>query len=136
MARMEAEDTWRGIYGQAFVPPLNVLKKRPKRWPPRRSRRRFQQGSKADYEYQKEPCTHYLIVPFSAGVAGLPVHVLDQRLDAYECRGRLIPLGTFCDVEFFICPIDFAWAMIHTHEDHALGGPYFIRAEWLTEDSG
>ena len=112
---------------------MNVQKKRSKRSPPRRSRQRFRQGSKADFEYQKEACTHYLIVPFSAGVAGLPVHVLDRRLDAYECRGRLVPLGGFCDVEFFICPIDYAWAMIHTHEDHALGGPYFIRAEWLAE---
>ena len=39
-------------------------------------------------------------------------------------------------VEFFVCPIDFAWCMIHTHEDHAFGGPYFIRAEWLPGEQG
>jgi hypothetical protein len=41
----------------------------------------------------------------------------------------------FCDVEFFVCPTDFAWAMIHTHEDHAFEGPYFIRADWLAGGS-
>jgi hypothetical protein len=118
-ARRAAEDTWRGVYGQAF-----------------RGRPRLRRGAKADHEYQREPCTHYLIVPFSAGVAELPVQVLGRRMDAYECRGPLVPFGAFCAVEFFVCPTDFAWAMIHTHEDHALGGPYFIRAEWLPGGPG
>jgi hypothetical protein len=118
-ARLAAEETWRGVYGHAF-----------------HGRPRLRHGAKADYEYQQEPCTHYLIVPFSGGVAGLPVHVLGRQLDAYECRGPLVPLGAFCDVEFFVCPTDFAWAMIHTHEDHAWGGPYFIRAEWLPGEPG
>jgi hypothetical protein len=118
-AHIEAEDTWRGIYGHAF-----------------QGRPRLRHGAKADYDYQSEPCNHYIIVPFSAGVAGLPVHVLGCGLSAYECRGPLVPMGAFCDVEFFVCPTDFAWAMIHTHEDHALGGPYFIRAEWLAGGGG
>jgi hypothetical protein len=113
-AHREAEETWRGIYGQAF-----------------RGRSRLRHGAKADYEYRGESCDHYLIVPFSTGVAGLPVHVLGRRLSAHECRGPLVPMGAFCDVEFFVCPADFAWAMVHTHEDYELGGPYFIRVEWL-----
>jgi len=113
-ARLAAENSWRGVYAHAF-----------------RGRPRLRYGHKADFEYEREPCTHYLIVPFSAGVAGLPMGLLCRRIDAYECRGPLVPLGTFCEEEFFVCPTDFAWAMIHTHEDHALGGPYFIRAEWL-----
>ena len=117
-ARRMAEDAWREIYGHAF-----------RGWP------RLRYGTKADYEYQREPCAHYRIVPFSAGVPGLPVHVLGRRMDAYECHGPLVPLGAFCNVEFFVCSPDFAWAMIHTHEDHALGGPYFIRAEWLPRET-
>jgi hypothetical protein len=115
MAHQAAEATWREIYGQAFL-----------------GRPRHRHGAKADFAYQQEPCTHYLIVPFSAGVAGLPVHVLGRRRDAYECHGPLVPLGAFCDVEFFVCPPDFTWAMIHTHEDHAFAGPFFLRAEWLS----
>jgi len=118
-ARLAAEDKWRRIYGQSF-----------------RGRPRLRHGAKADYEYQQEPCTHYLIVPFSSGIAGLPVHVLGQCMGAYECRGPLAALGAFCDVEFFVCPTDFSWTMIHTHEDHALGGPYFIRAEWIPGGRG
>lgn len=117
-ARQAAEDDWRAIYGQAF-----------------RGRPRIRRGAKADYEYQLEPCTHYRIVPFSAGVPGLPVHVLGLQMGAYECRGSLVPLGAFCNVEFFVCPMDFAWTMIYTHEDHAFGGPYFIRAEWLPRET-
>lgn len=64
------------------------------------------------------------------------MHVYRQAIGAYECRGPLIPLGAFCDAEFFIGPPDLTWAMIHTHEDHALAGPYFIRAEWVAGDGG
>jgi hypothetical protein len=92
--------------------------------------------ARADHEYQQQPCDHYLVVPFSAGVDGLPVHVLSRTVGAYECRGPLVPLGAFCNVEFFVCPPDLSWAVIHTHEDHALGGPYFIRAEWLPSGDG
>lgn len=41
------------------------------------------------------------------------------------------PLGLFHNIEFFISPLDLSWTMIHTHEDHGFGGPYFIRREWI-----
>jgi hypothetical protein len=119
MVCVKIEEDWREIYGQAF-----------------RGRPRLRHGAKADYEYQRESCNHYLIVPFSARVAGLPVQVHHRSLGAYECRGPLIPMGAFCTVEFFICPTDFAWTMIHCHEDHGPGGPYFIRDEWLAAGRG
>jgi len=100
-ARKAAEGTWRAMYGQAF-----------------RSRPRLRCGVKAEHEYQREPCTRYRIAPFAAGVPGLPVHVLGRQMGAYECQGPLVPLGAFCNVEFFVCPMDFSWAMIHTYEDH------------------
>jgi hypothetical protein len=81
-ARLTAEQTWRAIYGSAF-----------------RGRPRLRRGARAEYEYQQEACRHYLIVPFSEGVAGLPVHVLGRRWDAYECCGPLVPLGAFHNVE-------------------------------------
>jgi hypothetical protein len=38
-------------------------------------------------------------------------------------------LGRFADLEPCVLGDDFAWVMVHTHEDHAVGGPYFVRAE-------
>jgi hypothetical protein len=118
-ARIATEEAWRQVYGWAF-----------------RGRPRVRHGARAEHEYSQQPCDHYLVVPFSTGVVGLPVHVLGLTIGAYECRGRLVPLGTFHNAEFFVCPPDMSWAMIHTHEDHAIGGPYFIRREWLPGGHG
>lgn len=117
--QVEAEAAWRRVYGRAF-----------------RGRPRLRHGARAEQEYRSQTCGHYLIVPFSAGVSGLPVHVYRRAIAAYECRGPLIALGAFCDAEFFISPPDLIWAMIHTHEDHAIGGPYFIRADWIVGGGG
>jgi hypothetical protein len=116
--RVEAETTWLRMYGGAF-----------------RDRPRLRHGAKADHEFRCQACDPYLIVPFSAGVPGPPVQVHRQVIAAYECRGPLIALGAFCDAEFFISPPDLSWSMIHTHEDHALGGPYFIRADGIPGSS-
>jgi hypothetical protein len=116
--RVEAEAAWRRVSGRAF-----------------RARPRLRRGPKAEHEYRSQACDHYLIVPFSASVAGLPVHVYRQAIAAYECRGPLIALGMFCDAEFFISPPDLTWTMIHTHEDHAIEGPYFILADWIPAGS-
>jgi hypothetical protein len=107
----ETEAYWRTIFGLAF-----------------RGRPRLRNGTRAEHEYQLiTDCTHYLIVPFTSGV----VHFIGQFISAYECWGSLVPLGAFCGNEFFICPIDFSWTMVHDHEDHAFGGPYFLRTEWI-----
>jgi len=45
------------------------------------------------------------------------------------------PLGAFCKLEPCIAADDFAWAMVHTHEDGehgaGMGGPYFITREMV-----
>ena len=73
-----------------------------------------------------------MLVPFLSNVPGTPVHVLAQRLSAFDCDGPLVELGEFSDIEFFVSPPDFAWTLVRTHEDFALGGPYFVRAEWIS----
>ena len=116
-AKLQIELDWRGIYGPAFI-----------RLP------RHRVGHKAEHEFAREPCTHYLIVPFTSDVPRIPMHIQGRgkrTLDAYECEGPLVALGEFCQAEFFVAPLDLSWTMVHTHEDHALGGPYFIRREWL-----
>ena len=114
-ARGALEQKWREIYGRAFV-----------------GRPRLRQGGRADHAYDQESCTRCVIIPFTSNVDGLPIQVCGSRKKrGYECCGPLIPLGRFCTMEFFICPSDFAWTMVHTHEDHAFGGPFFIRREWI-----
>jgi len=112
--RKEAETAWRRVYGHAFL-----------------GRPRLRHGVRAEHEYLQQRCDHYYIVPFSTGVPGLPVHVLGQAIAAYECHGPLIDLGLFCNAEFFVAPPDFTWTMVHTHENHGFGGPYFIRVDWI-----
>lgn len=113
---IEAEFDWRQRYGAAFG-----------------DRFRCKQDAKAEHEYAAEACDQYFVVPFSSDVAGLPVRVRERSLSAFRCHGPLVPLGEFHNAEFFVCPQDYAWTMVHTHEDHSLGGPYFTRAEWLPQ---
>ncbi len=115
--RVKAETAWRQIYCRAF-----------------QGRPRLRRGARAEHEYRSQRCDDYRIVPFAAGVSGLPIHVYRQSIAAYECRGPLVALGAFRDAEFFISPPDLAWAMIHTHEDFCFGGPYFIRSDWIPGD--
>ncbi len=96
-----------------------------------RGRPRLRYGAKVEHEYRSQVCDHYRIVSLPVGVPGLTVHMHRREFPAFECRGPLIAPGAFCDAEFFVSPPDLAWAMIHTHEDHSFGGPYFIRSEWL-----
>ncbi|QDV81896.1 hypothetical protein [Stieleria magnilauensis] len=116
-AAIDAERRWRDVYGQTFV-----------------ERSRVKTGAKADNEYRMELSAAYLIVPFTSGVNGLPVHVLHRRLSAYECNGPLVDFSSFHDVELFVSPFDYEWTMVYTHEDHACGGPYFHRREWINAD--
>src|ERR1019366_62455 len=114
-AHFAAEAEWRSIFGHVF-----------------RGRPRLKRGAKAEYEFLQEPCTHFLIVPFTSDVEGTPMHVYRKSISAYECHGALLRLGEFCDAEFFVSPLDLEWTMVHTHEDHAIDGPYFIRREWVS----
>lgn len=108
------DQNWRAIYGSAFV-----------------GKPRLRIGVKAEAEYAQNECSHYWVVPFNSDLAGTPVHVNERNRRGFECRGRLLSLSAFHLIEFFVCPIDFEWTMVHTHEDHSLGGPYFVRWQWI-----
>lgn len=117
--RLNAEAEWRKLFSRQ-------ASRRP----------RVRSGAKAEYEFLQQPCTHFLIVPFTSNVEGFPMDVRGRSLSAYECgayecSGPLVPLGEFCGAEFFVSPLDFDWTMVHTHEDFSIGGPYFIRREWV-----
>jgi hypothetical protein len=113
---IQRETRWRDIYATVF-----------------RSRLRHRHGAKAVYAYLNERATSWMLVPFLSNVYGTPIHVATPRLSAFECEGRLLELGDFSEMEFFVCPPDFAWTFVRTHEDFALGGPYFVRADWVNQ---
>jgi hypothetical protein len=107
---------WRKVYGHVFRPG-----------------QRLRHGAKAVHEYLSESATRWMLVPFLANVPGTPTHVLARRLSAFDCEGPLVELAEFSDAVFFVSPADLAWTFVRTHEDFALGGPYFLRAEWISE---
>ncbi len=95
---------------------------------------REKQGAKAQFAYSQQSAEMFMLVPF-LGKFGGP-HSINKpgpRTAAYECHGdgTLPDLSTFASIDFFIVPDDWSWTMIHTHEDYGLGGPYFIRKDWL-----
>jgi hypothetical protein len=95
---------------------------------------RHKQGVKAQFEYSQESTETFMIVPFLSNVRGPDfISKRGPRTAAFECHGNgvLPDLSAFAGTEFFIIPDDWSWTMIHTHEDHAFGGPYFIRKDWL-----
>jgi hypothetical protein len=113
-ARLAADQEWQAIYGQAFV-----------------GRPRLRVGAKRNSRIRTKSARIYLIVPLPANVPSVPMSAQRPAIGAYECRGPLVPLGAFCVAEFFVAPLHFDWTMVHTHEDHAFGGPFFVRREWL-----
>lgn len=40
-------------------------------------------------------------------------------------------LSEYHQLEFALFPDSYSWTLVHTHEDDAFGGPYFIRTEDL-----
>ncbi|MCE9566051.1 MAG: hypothetical protein K8U57_28865 [Planctomycetes bacterium] len=114
--RVEAEQQWRAVYGEAFA-----------------GRPRLRHGTRAEFEFARQLADRWLIVPLSSGFPGTSVARYGSVPTGYECEGALVPLGAAHNVEFSVSPADLSWTMLHTHEDHALGGPYFIRREWLPD---
>jgi hypothetical protein len=111
------ENKWEAIYGDVWRLGL-----------------RHKHEARAEDEYARQSAPEFLIVPFLGDHAG--PHDLGKRgprTAAYECRGgtELPALSAFSVLDFFVSPPDLSWTMLLTHEDYALGGPYFIRQEWL-----
>ncbi len=108
---------WETLYGNCFV-----------------HGNRNKEGARAQYEYSQQFAETFMIVPFLGNVGG--PHSINKRCArkaAYEClgHGALPDLSAFAETDFFVVPADMSWTMIHTHEDYAWGGPYFVRKEWM-----
>jgi hypothetical protein len=111
---------WDAVYGNAFAVERRV---------------RHRAGARAQEAYARQTADTFLIVPF-LGRRGGPhdINKPGPRIAAYACRnpeGGLPGFSTFANIDFFVAPPDLECTMVHTHEDHAYGGPYFVRKEWL-----
>lgn len=113
----ELEKRWQAIYTNAL-----------------RLGSRHKHGHRAEFEYSQQEAADFLIVPFLGPFSG-PLYMGKRysHTTAYECHGmgKVPDLSSFRNLEFFIAPPDYAWTMIHSHEDHGCGGPYFVRKEWV-----
>jgi len=55
----------------------------------------------------------------------------------YKCKGATIPdLGQFSTLDFVMVASDLSWTIMYTHEDDVLGGPYFVKKDWIDVSSG
>ena len=94
---------------------------------------RMRTGHRALHEYAQQSAQIFHIVPLAPQRGGPPeVTGGSQLRQGFECRGDgpLPDLSDFADLEFAVSPPGLDWTLAHTHEDHALGGPCFIRREW------
>ena len=89
-------------------------------------------GDSALYEYLQQSAGVFQVMPLPTGK---PPEVCrgSQIKQAIECCGDkpLPDLSAFASLELSISVQDYMWTMVHTHEDHAFGGPYFIQREWV-----
>jgi hypothetical protein len=121
-----AQAQWQAFFGSAFQGWWG-RRKRYSRQPEERLWVEHREGFKAVFKYQQQTCdATWLIVPLD----GISPGVRNATpMEAYECDGPLVLLGDFRYAEFFISPRDFEWTMVHTHEDHVLYGPFFLRRD-------
>ena len=90
-------------------------------------------GIKAQAEYARQPAGPVVIVPFTANTAGPHAQPNPGPRPTADTghAPRLPDLSPFHNLDFFIAPPDLAWTLLHTHEDFALGGPYFLHRHKL-----
>jgi hypothetical protein len=68
-----------------------------------------------------------ILLFLSAKITAFPISENSRPCTAHRYAGRPIDLSAYNELEFAVFPETFAWTLVHTHEDGAFGGPYFIR---------
>jgi hypothetical protein len=114
---LKVVQAWQSIYGRVWT-----------------KGQRQREGVRAEAEYRCEHADIFVVVPLNGSGGPATLGRESGLACAYECRGSgaLPDLSEFADCEFFISPPDLSWTMVHNHEDHAWGGAYFVRKEWLS----
>jgi len=77
--------------------------------------------------------TDLILLFLSSRIEAFPISTNHRANSAFTYRGNAIDLSNYHELEFALFPTSYAWTLVHTHEDGAMGGPYFIRADDLEE---
>ena len=88
-------------------------------------------GSEAVSLWLQTDETNLILLFLSSRIDAFPISTNHRPNSAYEYTGHVIDLSDYHDLEFAVFPVSFAWTLVHTHEDGAFGGPYFIWADQL-----
>lgn len=87
------------------------------------------QGLKAIDKWLKTTDDQLILLFLSARITAFPISQNGRPCTAHRYTGRIIDLSVYNELEFAVFPETYEWTLIHTHEDGAFGGPYFIRNE-------
>ena len=87
------------------------------------------QGLKAIDKWLKTTDDQLILLFLSAQITAFPISENSRPCTAHRYVGRIIDLSDYNQLEFAVFPETYEWTLIHTHEDGAFGGPYFISNE-------
>ncbi|TWU07792.1 hypothetical protein [Stieleria varia] len=93
----------------------------------RSSRLRETVGLKAIDKWMCTTDDQLILLFLSARVTAFPISDNSRPCTANRYIGPIIDLSAYNELEFAVFPESYEWTLVHTHEDGALGGPYFIR---------
>ena len=93
-------------------------------------------GSQAVSEWLAAEDENLILLFLSEQITAFPISKNSRPCLAFDYVGPKVDVSDFHDLEFAVFPATYRWTLVHTHEDYALGGPYFIRAAELDAAAG
>ena len=90
------------------------------------------QGLKAISKWLSTTDDEMVLLFLSARITAFPISDNNRPCLAYKYTGPVVDLSSYHELEFAVFPGSYRWTLVHTHEDGASGGPYFIRNDAAT----
>ena len=72
-----------------------------------------------------------ILLFLSSRITAFPISTNNRPCVAFRYAGQKLDLSDYHELEFAVFPETYRWTLVHTHEDYAFGGPYFICAAEL-----
>lgn len=86
-------------------------------------------GSKAVASWLSAASDDLILLFLSERISAFPISRNSRPCTAHRYSGPIVDLSNYNDLEFAVFPTSYDWTLIHTHEDGAFGGPFFIAKE-------
>lgn len=86
-------------------------------------------GPKAVTRWLAGGAEDLILLFLSSRIAAFPISQNSRPCSAFAYSGPAIDLSEYNELEFAVFPDSYNWTLIHTHEDGAFGGPFFIYRE-------